>query len=133
MISITPRLGASSFFSEIDGSVAPDKPNSEMLTKIAKRHGLAVTALRTYDGFARIWKRSLLGRPVKQGSTSVRAKGLRHQTAERRPKRATRGHDGLSRKHLVADSVQRTWTGKPGCRANWIGQHSLPTIHFGYA
>jgi quercetin dioxygenase-like cupin family protein len=43
MISITSRLGASSFFSEIDSSVAPDKPNGEKLMVIAKRHGLSVT------------------------------------------------------------------------------------------
>ncbi|MEO6839612.1 MAG: cupin domain-containing protein [Bradyrhizobium sp.] len=44
MISITSRLGASSFFAEIDSSVAPDKPNGEKLMVIAKRHGLSVTA-----------------------------------------------------------------------------------------
>jgi hypothetical protein len=44
MISITSRLGASSFFSEIDREVAPDKPNGEKLIDIARRHGLSVTA-----------------------------------------------------------------------------------------
>jgi len=44
MISITSRQGASSFFSEIDSSVAPDKPDGERLLDIAKRHGLSVSA-----------------------------------------------------------------------------------------
>ena len=44
MISITSRLGASRFFSEIDSSVAPDKPDGEKLMDIAKRHGLSVAA-----------------------------------------------------------------------------------------
>ena len=45
---------------------------------------------------------------------------------------APRGHDGLPRKHLVIDGMQRAWTGKPERRAGCIGQHSLPTIHFGH-
>jgi hypothetical protein len=44
MISITSRLGASSFFSEIDSAVAPDKPDGEKLMDIARRHGLSVSA-----------------------------------------------------------------------------------------
>ncbi|MGC1698185.1 MAG: hypothetical protein WA796_05585, partial [Pseudolabrys sp.] len=44
LISITSRLGASSFFSEIDSEVAPDKSNGEKLMDIARRHGLSVKA-----------------------------------------------------------------------------------------
>jgi hypothetical protein len=43
MISITSRLGASGFFSEIDSAVAPDKPDGEKLMNIARRHGLSVS------------------------------------------------------------------------------------------
>jgi hypothetical protein len=44
MISITSRQGASSFFSEIDSAVDPDKPDGEKLMDIARRHGLSVIA-----------------------------------------------------------------------------------------
>lgn len=42
MISITSRLGASRFFSEIDSAVIPDKPDGAKLRDIAMRHGLTV-------------------------------------------------------------------------------------------
>jgi quercetin dioxygenase-like cupin family protein len=42
MISITSRLGASRFFSEIDGAVAAEKPDGVKLMDIARRHGLSV-------------------------------------------------------------------------------------------
>jgi len=42
MISITSRLGASRFFSEIDSAVAPERPDGAKLMDIARRHGLSV-------------------------------------------------------------------------------------------
>jgi quercetin dioxygenase-like cupin family protein len=44
MISITSRLGASQFFSDIDSAVAAEQPDGAKLTDIARRHGLSVTA-----------------------------------------------------------------------------------------
>jgi quercetin dioxygenase-like cupin family protein len=44
MISITSRLGASQFFSEIDSAVAAEQPDGAKLMDIARRHGLSVTA-----------------------------------------------------------------------------------------